>query len=493
MASLQKQKQTTETTISRQEALSNLVRYRMNFGDFVREILEPEEVYFYQDDILKAINEPGCDRIAWHKGHGVGGTTLMAWLTLAFLFTRASAKVVTTASVNRQVRDVLWPEIHRWMRKAEKNLYKMRFTAGYDLLDIQLKIQKDWYAIGASSDEGVNMEGFHAPSLMYIVDEAKTVKKEIFESIEGALTGVGEAKLVVVSTPPYAKEGHFYDICRGAVPGFRVFHTSGADSPNVSKDWIESKKIEWGENSPAYISKVLGLFPDSSDDTLIPLSWVDAAIERWQENVGEKPLYASLGVDVARYGSDETVLALMYGPRVEKLMTFNKQDTMQTTGQVVRCVDSFDVTQVNVDVIGVGAGVCDRLREISKERREGTSGLPTFRVKSVNVAAKAPMITYKGERLRFKRLRDRLYWNLRIRLDPQNPNPEELLSFPNDDKLRSQLTSLKYKVTSDGAIEIENKDSLKARGYNSPDRAEAIMLGLADGYGGWAAIIADDE
>src|SRR3990167_3674384 len=409
---------TKNLKLSKEEALANLIRYRSDFNLFVKEVIGATP-FQYQEEILRTLSDPEVKRVAWHKGHGVGGTTLMAWITIAFLFTRSNAKVVTTASVNRQVRDILWPEIHRWMRKASFGL--MGWYWLYNLLDQKLEISQEWFAIGASSDTPENMEGFHAPHLLYIVDEAKTVPKGIFDAIEGALTGNIEAKLMVVSTPPLAREGHFYDICRGAVPGFKVFHTRCQDSPNVSKEWIEEKKIEGGETNPVYISKVLGEFPDSSEDTLIPLSWVELSMERWLENV-------------------------------------NKEDSPV-----------------------MGAGVVDRLREQSKE-----TGV---RVRPINVAHKAPSMMYKGEKLKFHRMRDWLYWNMRTHLDPNNPEHSELVSLPNDDKLKSQLTSIRYKIRSDGAIEIESKDSMKSRGLSSPDRAEAVMIALADGYEGWSAVV----
>jgi len=468
---------TKKPKLSKDEALANLIRYRSDFNLFVKEVLGATP-FPYQEEILRTLSDPDVKRVAWHKGHGVGGTTLMSWITIAFLFTRSNAKVVTTASVNRQVRDILWPEIHRWMRKADFGL--MGWYWPYNLLDQKMEISQEWFAIGASSDTPENMEGFHAPHLLYIVDEAKTVPKGIFEAIEGALTGNIEAKLMVVSTPPLAREGHFYDICRGAVPGFKVFHTRCQDSPNVSREWIEEKRLEWGETSPVYISKVLGEFPDASEDTLIPLSWVELAMERWLENVNKTDSVV-MGADIARYGNDSTILAIRNGNWFEDLVERTKQDTMATAGLILNLATRKKIVDVRVDTIGVGAGVVDRLREQSKE-----TGV---RVRPINVANKAPSMMYKGERIKFHRMRDWLYWNMRTHLDPNNPDQSDLVSLPKDDKLKSQLTSIRYKIRSDGAIEIESKDSMKARGLSSPDRAEAVMIALADGYEGWSAVV----
>lgn len=459
---------------SRSETLATLAMCYDDFSVFGEKVLGLT-LFDYQKEILKAISTPGTDRIVWHKGHGVGGTTTMAVAALAYCFTRPEARVVTTASVNRQVREVLWPEIHQRMSKFNKEAIGWKWP--YSLLDMKLEINQNWFILGASSDQPSNMEGQHSPHMMYIVDEAKTVTKGIFEAIEGALTGVGETKLLVVSTPPMSKEGYFFDLCSNKFLGWKVYHTPCWESPNVSKDWIAQKKVEWGEESPVYISKVAGQFPDSSDDTVIPFSWVEQAEDRWHKlEYDEVEVIA--GVDVARFGSDSSVVAILCGRKFRPLMSFSKQETMATVGQVVRAIKNFKIQQVSVDVIGVGAGVFDRLKEMSKEL--GVA------VRPVDAAGKAPQITDHNEKLKFKRMKDYLWWNLRMRLDPSS---EDSIGLPPSDKLRSQLTSIRYKINSDGSIEVESKAQLKERGYSSPDEAEAIILALSKLYEGWTMIL----
>jgi hypothetical protein len=436
----------------------------------------------YQQEILQALSSETCNRVAWHKGHGVGGTTTMAWATLAFLFTRANSKVVTTASVNRQVRDILWPEIHHWMNRAKHNLHLIGWRWPYNLLDMKLEITSSWFAVGASSDVPENMEGFHADHLLYIVDEAKTVEKGIFESIEGAMTGNIEAKLLVVSTPPAGREGHFYDLCTNKLPGWKVFHTRAQDSPNVSQAWIDQKKEEWGENSPVYISKVDGDFPDATENNLIPLSWIEKANARWSQMV-IPDRESVLGVDVARYGDDETILANSRGNYIYPLEIHSKQDTMQTAGQVIRSIEKNGSVQANIDVVGLGAGVYDRVNEVVRDRQIPCS------IRPIHAGGKAPGLMIRGEKFRFKRYRDYLYWNMREQLDPVNCPEDELLAIPPDQMTRTQLSSIRYTINSDGSIEVDSKDDLKKRGLKSPDRAEAIMMAKAKHYEGWSTTI----
>lgn len=466
------------------EQLANMALAHDDFVWFVKEIIGATP-WDYQEVILRDLCNPDVNRIAWHTSHGVGKTTTMAWCVCAYLFTRPNSIVVTTASVNRHVREILWPEIHRWMNKAKPNLYKIGWKWPYNVLDMKIEISSEkWFAIGASSDTPENMEGFHADHLLYIVDEAKTVEKSIFASIDGALTSKVENKLMVVSTPSLGREGHFYEICSGRYKGWNIYHTSAIDCPNVNQKWVEEKREEWGENSPLFISKVMGEFPDASENTLIPASWVEKAFvrHRFVEEVPEHGA-VTIGVDPARYGDDETVIAYSKGNYVFPLECHTKQDTMQTAGQVIRSIENHQATQVNIDVVGLGAGVYDRVSEIVKARSIRCA------LKPVNAGGKAPSIVVRGERLRFKRYRDYLYWNMREMLDPINCNPDDLISLPPDERLRQQLTSIRYKINSDGTIEIESKDDLKKRGYTSPDRAEAVMCCVAKGYEGWATII----
>lgn len=474
--------------LSKSECIANMARAQVDFAWFVENIVG-ETPWDYQREILTELSDPydPFSRIAVHTGHGVGKTKMLAWSVAAFLFTRSFSQVVTTASVNRQVRDILWPQIHGVMGKVKKNLYKLGWTTPYNLLDMKLEINgesdeyDEWFAIGASSDTPENMEGFHARHVLYIVDEAKSVEKGIFEAIEGAMTGNIEARMIVSSTPPLAREGHFYELCSGRIPGWKIHHIDGETSPNVSKDWVEARKREWGETSPVYLSKVKGIFPDASENTLIPTSWVEQANERWLEGVPDNIQgVVTIGVDPARYGDDETVIAKSIGPYVYPLEVHVKQDTMQTAGQVIRAIETHQATQVNIDVIGLGAGVYDRAKEVIKDRQ-----IPCA-IKPVNVAQRAPSLLVNGERFRFKRMRDYLFWCMRQKLDPINTLPEDLLCLPVDQKLLMQLTSIRYKINSNGEIEIESKDDLKKRGYSSPDRAEAVMMSVTRGYEGWA-------
>jgi len=152
----------------------------------------------------------------------------------------------------------------------------------------------------------------------------------------------------------------------------------------TTAEWVEERRETWGENNPIYRARILGEFPDQAEDTLIKLSDIKAAAEEQSAPVDdEQPVETDeseetvLAVDVARFGSDRSVILRRRGNRVEDIQTFQKLDTMQLAGWVVAAIKECDPDRMYIDEIGVGAGVVDRLRE------QG------YNVRGINVARRA--------------------------------------------------------------------------------------------------------
>lgn len=407
----------------------------------VENVFKPKQVWEYQKEVLRDLAT--WDRVAWRSGHGCGKTTTAAWAAIWFLFTFPNSKVITTASAWRQVEKQLWPEIRRWLSIADMSLIG---DPKFETLNLMIKIDDAWFATGEASDDPLKMEGFHAPYLLYIVDEGKAVPPPTYEAIDGALTQGG--KILVISTPPAEKAGYFYDIFSRKVPGYHLHHTSSEDSPNVSKAWIESRKEEWGEDSPIYITRVKGEFAESGENHLIPLSKIELAVSA--EGLSSEKKLAAL--DVARFGEDKTVLAIREGNEVTKLFKWEKQDTMETVGVVGNKLRELGINEIIVDVIGVGAGVADRLREIG------------FDVYEFNSAEKA------DDSEKHSNKRAEMWDGLRARFIDKS------ISIPDDSELIGQLSNVKYKYDSRGRLVIESKDDIKKRGLKSPDKGDAVAM-----------------
>ena len=212
---------------------------------------------------------------------------------------------------------------------------------------------------------------------------------------------------------------------------------------------------------------MLGEFPDQAEDTLIGLSDVEAAAQRWKaekegvagETEGETidiPGEVVLAVDVARFGSDRSVILRRQGSRVLEIRTFRDMDTMQLTGWVAAAIRETSPERVCVDEIGVGAGVVDRLKE---------QGHP---VKGINVARRA-----RQERL-FANVRAEGYWRLKELFATGE------ISIPDDHQLMGELAALRYSFDSQGRVLMESKEAMRQRGLPSPDKADALMLAFLE-------------
>jgi hypothetical protein len=376
-------------------------------------------------------------------------------------------KVPTTASSWQQLTKYLWPEIRLWASKADWSILGLRMRRHKELLDQSIKLEnKEAFAIGSANPE--RMEGAHGSKLFYVFDEAKAIHKDTWNAVEGAFSTAGtdtedEAYALAISTPGETS-GVFYEI-HSRKAGYEAWHVihvtleEAIAAGRISLGWVEQCKRLWGETSGIFKRRVLGEFDDSDEEVVIPLSWIEAANERWKEVNGLGNGIVSYGVDVARFGEDKSTIVEKIGNVVGKITYKAKQNTMETVGNVVNKVQYKDDI-IAVDVIGMGAGVVDRLKELG------------YAVIGINVGSKA---TAKDEAglTSFRNLRSQLWWMVREMLDPAN-NP--VLALPPDDKLTGDLTTPKYTYMSNGDIVVESKDEIRKRIGRSTDSADCVML-----------------
>ncbi len=195
--------------------------------------------------------------------------------------------------------------------------------------------------------------------------------------------------------------------------------------------------------------RVLGEFPRSEDEALIPLAWIEAAQSRELQATGAK----HLAVDVARFGSDWTIIGLRQGPVLLKLWPCKGLDTMQVADRVEYLAYAEHPESIAIDVVGPGAGVVDRL--IQKE----IAGIEP--INSCHAAI---------DREQFANRRAELYFGLRERFFEGN------ITIPNDPLLVEELSAIRYIVTAGGRKQIESKEEIKRRLGRSPDRADMLAM-----------------
>jgi phage terminase large subunit len=395
-------------------------------------------------------------RTAVRSCHGVGKTYTAAIVALTFLLTYPRSRVITTAPTFTQVENLLWREIHALMSRCE-------FDFGIDPSATKLELAPDWFAIGLSTDKPERFQGQHAEHILLIVDEASGVDDLIYEAGEGYLTSE-HARLLLIGNPTQLA-GQFHRAFHSERHLWNTIHISAHDSPNlsgedvpdhlrrhlISRSWVEEKAAMWGVESAPYEVRVLGEFPSTADNTVMGLRAVAEAQRRVCD--GETgPVVVSC--DVARFGSDETVIALRQGHRVRVVETFFGKRTTHTAGACLRWAREHDADWIVVDDAGVGGGVTDALMEAAE-----------FEVHAFNGAEQAiEADEYPNRRSEV--------WFAFADLLPT-------LDLDEDMQLAGDMTAPTYKLDSKGRRVVESKADTKKRLGRSPDRGDAVLMAYA--------------
>lgn len=407
----------------------------------------------FQLEALKELVESG--RISIRSGHGVGKTTLLAWIVIWHMTCFFPQKTPCTAPSAPQLEDVLWPEIGKWLGKIPE-----QWREHYDFKNERLEFKqapKQSFAVArtARKEKPEALQGFHEDNLLFIIDEASGVEDIIFEVAQGALSTPG-AKVVMTSNPTRTS-GYFYDSHHRMRHRWKCLHVPCDASSRVSEDYITDMEAKYGKDSNVYRVRVEGDFPRSEDDVVIPLDLCESAKVR---DISPSTTAVVWGVDVARFGDDRCALAKRNANvQVEPVKAWRNKDTMQLSGIVFNewkdTPENSRPDSIFVDVIGIGAGVVDRLREL---------GLP---VCGVNVA-ESPAV-----KDRYMRQRDELWFDCLNWLQSLD------CKLADDEELIAELTVPKYSITSAGKLQVESKDDMKKRGVVSPDKADAWNLTFA--------------
>jgi hypothetical protein len=391
-------------------------------------------------------------RSCHHSGKTWAAAALVHWWLACF----DPSLVVTTAPTMRQVKELLWYEIAAHLRRGH-------LPGQMNAMDLALSPSQR--AVGLTTNEPERFQGWHSENILVVVDEASGIDEAIYEAIEGILTGPN-AKLLLIGNPN-SPSGTFFASHQS--PLYQPFHIAAPDVPEhlLPAGWREERLAEWGEESAAYQVRVLGEFPDQGDDSLISLKWVVAAQERVDEP-GAADL-VEIGVDVARYGGDESVAYVRRGGVVLSCTAWRGADLMASAGRVAALAREYGAARIKVDDIGVGGGVVDSLKNTLR-------GDKTVTVVGVNVGEKA------RDPENYFNLRSEIFQGLADRFKDGE------ISLPGEDPtLLSQLCALKKGFTPKGQMKLESKDDMRKRlpKMGSPDRADALALAFFNAQPRW--------
>lgn len=459
---------------------------------FVEDIIKaiPDEK---QRDILRSLRDYPMTSV--RSGHGVGKSAVEAWSVLWFICTRPFPKIPCTAPTEHQLMDVLWAEISKWMRNNPAFKDELIWT------NEKLYMRghpEEWFAVPRTATNPEALQGFHSEHVLYIIDEASGVSDKVFEPVLGAMTGE-DAKLLMMGNPTRLS-GFFYDSHHKSRGEYSAIHIDGRDSAHVSKQFVEKIIKMFGEDSDVFRVRVAGEFPKSTPDSLIAMEWCEKAT---QLEIETAKLRIDIGIDVARYGDDSSILYVVFDKQKSgEIETHNHNKTTEISGYAVQMIKRYAAAypeasiHVKVDCDGLGVGVYDNLDE-QKERI--VQAVWEDRCRGAGLDPK--------DGNRWRDCQDVPELDLHIvechfggaggKVDDDDPIEyvnstglmwgavrqklkDGLLQIPEDDTLMTQLSNRKYIVNKDGKIELERKEAMKKRGLKSPDMADALALALYD-------------
>ena len=410
-----------------------------------------------------------------------------------------NTKVALTAPTDRQVLNIMMPEISRLYNRAKRR----GIVLPGRLNSYNIRTENDeWFLTGFKADEHNHeaWSGFHAVHTMFVVTEATGIGDDTFAAIEGNLQGDSRILLVFNPNTPvgYAARSQKGD-------RWEKFQLNSLTAPNVKEkriviagqvdyEWVldkvenwctpisEDERQEelddfffegrWYRPEDLFRKKVLGKFPKVADDVLIPQQWLDLAHERWRQASGKEPLSSEprmLGVDVAGMGRDSTCFCERKGCWVAPFDVHNsggQADHMRVAGNIINRRKFDPKMYVSIDTIGEGAGVYSRCLELDQEQyiisckySEGAKG-----------ANDKDLSDITGQ-YKFVNMRAWLFWAVRDWLNPKN---ETGAMLPPDARFDEEATEIKWSFRSDGRILIEPKDDIKKRIGRSPDLFDAL-------------------
>jgi hypothetical protein len=423
--------------------------------------------------------------------HGVGKTFVLAVATLWWLARYKDGIVLTTSATFRQVKTQIWSELRRLVVNAKIPYPDLNMT--------ELKLRgDDNFALGLSTNQAENFQGYHGKHVLIIADEAPGIEAEIWDAMAGVAAG-GDVRIVMAGNPT-TPSGPFYDAFHRERASWNCISINAFDSPNlegvsleqllqfdpseggpldqnpfrhfVTKRWVYEQYFAWWhgdeQSSPAWMSRVRGEFPDQAEDTLIKLRWLERAKERaLRDPVEDSGRRLVAGVDVGGGQAETVVIVCETKGRTHRIITMGAWRAEDTRGSVVRFLAPYRsrLTIVRVDGTSIGHNFGLHLRDQGFHVDLVKVGLP---------CRSRPNLREDDPSKRFANEKARLYQNLADAFE------RDEIDGLSDETTIGQLADLRYEIDSRGRMRIESKQKARSRRRASPDRAEALMLAIGE-------------
>jgi len=406
-------------------------------------------LYDWQRKVLRDLEQRDC-RVALRAANGSGKTsTVIASILIwhALVFPRSIA--VTTAGVFRQVESQLWPSLRNHIAKLggawEVTSGEIRYLhANGNTSRI----------IGYSATDPGRAEGWHAEDheyhpLLMVVDEAKTVADPLFEAISRC-----QPTRLLIASSPGGTSGAFYRAFTKEANMWSKHAVTAFDCPHITQNQIDEVIQRYGEKHPLTRSMIYGEFVDIGLESLvINLTQLQNC---YNTPPRFKPGVRIAGVDFAA-GGDQNVICISDGNKILPMIAWREKDTMAAVGRFIVEFKKagLEANNIYADASGMGMVMCDALAEAG------------WVVNRVNFGATA----YDNNA--YTNRSAEMWYGMAKKIEDAE------IILPEDEDLTAQLTCRRTITNSKGKLGVESKDSMRARGIASPDRADALALCLS--------------
>ena len=425
------------------------VLYAYPWGEKGR-LLEEPGPDVWQIEALKQIgaacqNVEDALRMAVKSGHGVGKTAFLAWVVHWFISTRDHPQIIVTANTLPQLMGKTWRELAKWHKLSiHKDWFEWTATKFY------LKDHPEtWFAnaIPWSENNPEAFAGTHEKHVLVVFDEASAIDDKIWEVVEGAMTTKGAMWFAFGN--PTRNNGRFFECFHKFKHRWEHRTVDAREARKANLKEINKWKEDYGDDSDFFRVRVRGEFPRASWAQFIPHDVVERC--RKYEAEAWEVFPRILGVDIARFGDDQTVFCIRQGRRVFPLRKFRGLDIMQVASLVAQTIKEEKIQGVFVDGVGLGIGVVDRLRQLGFQTVDVQSGAKPNNLKYFNKRAEM-----------WAEMRDFL---------------KEGCQLPDDQELFDDLLGPEYTFENRlNLLQLEKKEDMKARGLASPDCADALAF-----------------
>lgn len=390
------------------------------------------------------------------SGHGCGKGAMACWILIWFMSTRPHAKAVVTANTKEQLTSKTWAELSKWHKLAiNKHWFDWTATKFANVAH-----PSTWFAsaIPWSKEKSEAFAGLHEAHVLVVMDEASAIDDTIWEVTEGAMTTEGSGAMWIALGNPTRNTGRFKDCFGRFSHRWDTMKVDSREAKKANKLKLQQWVDDYGEDHDFIRVRVRGEFPRAGSSQLIPGDIVEKCMAYEAPLDAYEGFSVVLGVDVARFGDDQSVICVRQNRKVHEFLKYRGLNNMEVAAKVVQAFHKYQPSAIYVDEIGLGSGVADRLTQL---------GLGRFLIPVTAGRAAASPNAYFNKRTEcWVRTRDFLLAGA---------------DLPDDPDLAKELTSIEYGYTSQNKMQIERKSDTKLKlGGESPDTADSLTLTFAE-------------